>query len=166
MTASTVSSLPAHELTAGDKAPNVNLIADGNATINLADLKGKKNVVLYFYPKDDTPGCTVEAKDFGAALRDFEKADTVIFGVSKDSVQSHEKFKEKYCLPFQLLSDSQGDVCDAYGVWVEKSMYGKAYMGIDRSTFLIDKTGTIRHLWRKVKVDGHAQEVLKAAQGL
>src|SRR6185437_8464509 len=117
-------------------------------------------------PKDDTPGCTVEAKDFRDHVKDFEKANTVIIGVSKDSLASHEKFKEKYCLPFPLASDETGRVCEEYGVWVEKSNYGKTYMGIERTTFLIDKTGVIRHIWRKVKVDGHVKDVLEAAKAL
>lgn len=149
---------------AGDKAPDFNLPADSGAAISLKSLKGK-NVVLYFYPKDDTPGCTVEAKDFRDHLKDFEKSDTVILGASKDSVESHDKFKKKFCLPFALLSDT-GSLCDDYGVWKEKSMYGKTYMGIERTTFLIDKTGVIRRVWNKVKVDGHVKEVLEASQSL
>ena len=148
----------------GDAAPDFNAPSDGAGTISLSKLKGK-NVVLYFYPKDDTPGCTVEAKDFGALSKDFEKANTVIIGVSKDSVQSHDKFKQKYCLPFALASDN-ASICEDYGVWTEKSMYGKTYMGIERTTFLIDAKGIIRNIWRKVKVDNHAKEVLEAAKAL
>lgn len=151
------------ELSIGDKAPDFSLPADGEKTITLSGLKGKK-VVLYFYPKDDTPGCTIEAKDFRDHLQDFTKAGAVVIGMSKDSVKSHEKFKEKYCLPFPLASDESGSTCEAYGVWVEKSMYGKTYMGIERATFLIDEKGVIRHIWRKVKVEGHMAEVLAAAQ--
>lgn len=150
----------AAELLVGDKAPDFSLPSDGGKTISLSALKGK-NVVLYFYPKDDTPGCTVEAKDFRDTIKDFEKLNTVILGVSKDSVDSHDAFKKKYCLPFALIS-ADGDMCEAYGVWKEKSMYGKTYMGIERTTFLIDKTGKIANLWRKVKVDGHVAEVLAA----
>jgi peroxiredoxin Q/BCP len=153
----------AKELSVGDKAPEFSLPTDGGKTVSLKELGGK-NVVLYFYPKDDTPGCTIEAKDFRDHLKDFQKSDTVILGASKDSVKSHEKFKEKFCLPFPLLSDEEGTLCADYGVWVEKSMYGKKYMGIERATFLIDKTGVIKNIWRKVKVDGHVKEVLDAAE--
>jgi peroxiredoxin Q/BCP len=153
------------ELSVGDKAPDFSLPSDGAKTISLKGLKGK-SVVLYFYPKDDTPGCTIEAKDFRDHLKEFESAGAVILGASKDSVKSHEKFKEKFCLPFPLLSDEEGRLCADYGVWVEKSMYGKTYMGIERATFLIDKTGVIRNIWRKVKVDGHVKEVLEAAKAL
>ncbi|MDE3061363.1 MAG: thioredoxin-dependent thiol peroxidase [Pseudomonadota bacterium] len=154
---------PNAELKAGDKAPLWN--APVTPAIDPESLRGK-NMVLYFYPKDDTPGCTVEAKDFRDHIKEFEKAGTVVIGVSKDSVKSHDKFKEKYCLPFPLASDESGKMCEDYGVWVEKSMYGKSYMGIERATFLIDNTGTIRRIWRKVKVDGHVKEVLEAAKGL
>jgi thioredoxin-dependent peroxiredoxin len=154
---------PAPTLSVGDKAPDFNLPADGGRTIRLSELKGKK-VVLYFYPKDDTPGCTIEAKDFRDFAKDFEAAGAVVIGVSKDSVGSHEKFKEKYCLPFPLVSDESGATCEAYGVWAEKSMYGKTYMGIERTTFLIDTGGTVRNVWRKVKVDGHVKEVLAAVK--
>jgi peroxiredoxin Q/BCP len=150
-------------LSEGDKAPDFTLPTDGNNSVTLAGFKGKKNVVLYFYPKDDTPGCTIEAKDFGALTPEFAKADTIIIGLSKDPVKSHDKFKEKYCLPFTLASDAEDEVCEAYGVWVEKSMYGKTYMGINRATFLIDKKGVIKKVWPKVQVEGHAAEVLKAA---
>jgi len=152
-------------LNVGDKAPDFTLPVDGGKTVALSDLKGK-NVVLYFYPKDDTPGCTIEAKDFRDHMKEFDKANTVVLGASKDSVKSHEKFKEKFCLPFPLLSDESGEMCAAYGVWAEKSMYGKKYMGIERATFLIDKTGVIRTIWPKVKVDGHVKEVLEAAKTL
>ncbi len=157
-------SLPPVTLTAGNAAPNFQLTTDKGA-INLADFKGK-NVVLYFYPKDDTPGCTMEAKDFRDHLQAFTDANTTIIGVSKDSVQSHGKFQQKYCLPFTLGSDETGNVCEDYGVWGEKSMYGKKYMGIERATFLIDAQGTLRHIWRKVKVDGHVKDVLAASQKL
>lgn len=153
------------ELHEGDTAPDFTLPGDGGTDISLAALKGKK-VVLYFYPKDDTPGCTTEAKDFAERMDAFAKAGTVIVGISKDTVAKHDGFKEKYCLPFMLASDYQNDVCERYGVWSEKSMYGKTYMGITRATFLIDAQGKIARIWPKVKVTGHAEEVLKAAQNL
>ncbi len=141
-------------------APNFTLPVDGGAEITLSDFKGK-NVVLYFYPKDDTPGCTTESCAFRDALPDFEKLDAVIIGLSKCSVKKHDKFKEKHSLNFPLASDENGSVCEAYGTWVEKSMYGRKYMGIDRSTFLINKEGKIAHIWRKVKVTGHVDDVAK-----
>jgi peroxiredoxin Q/BCP len=150
----------------GDKAPVFSMNTDAGGKVSLKDFLGKKNVVLYFYPKDDTPGCTLEAKDFSELAAGFKKADTVIIGVSKDTVKSHDTFKSKYCLPFTLGSDGDGSVCEAYGVWVEKSMYGKKYMGIQRATFLIDKKGIIAGVWPKVSVTGHAAEVLKVAQSL
>jgi len=149
----------------GKKAPAFTMPTDGGGKISLKDLKGQK-VVLYFYPKDDTPGCTKEACGFRDALPDFSKIDAVIIGVSKDTVAKHDKFKDKYDLPFTLASDEDGKVCEAYGTWVEKSMYGRKYMGIDRSTFLIDDQGVLRGEWRKVKVKGHVEEVLEAAQAL
>ena len=152
-------------LEVGDKAPNFNLPTDGGGNISLKDLKGE-TVILYFYPKDDTPGCTKEACGFRDALPDFSKAKAKVIGVSKDPVKKHDKFKDKYDLTFPLASDEDGAICEAYGAWVEKSMYGRKYMGIDRSTFLIDGKGVIRGIWRKVKVPGHVDEVLKAAQDL
>lgn len=140
-------------------APDFTLLADNGKKISLHDLRGKK-VVLYFYPKDDTPGCTKEACGFRDALPDFTKVKAEIIGISKDDLASHQKFKQKYTLPFTLLSDEDGKVCEAYGVWVEKSMYGKKYMGIDRTTFLIDEKGIVQHIWHKVNVDGHVEEVL------
>jgi len=134
-------------------------------TVSLKALKGK-TVVLYFYPKDDTSGCTAEACAFRDALPDFSKVKAEIVGVSRDPVASHDKFKTKYDLPFPLASDVDGKVCQAYGVWVEKSMYGRKYMGIERATFLIDAKGVVRKVWRKVKVPGHAEEVLAAAAAL
>ena len=131
----------------------------------LAAAKGK-NVILYFYPKDDTPGCTKEACAFQESLPDFSGADEVVIGVSKDSEASHDKFKKKYGLDFALVSDGDGAICEAFGVWVEKMNYGKKYMGIERSTFLIDKAGLVRQAWRKVKVDGHAGKVLDALKAL
>ena len=149
----------------GDKAPDFTLPADGGGMVSLRALKGKP-VVLYFYPKDDTSGCTAEACAFRDALPDFSKLKAEIVGVSRDSVASHDLFKRKFELPFPLASDEDGKVCRAYGVWVEKSMYGRKYMGIERSTFLIDANGVVRKMWRKVKVPGHAQDVLEAAEAL
>jgi peroxiredoxin Q/BCP len=152
-------------LAVGDKAPDFTLPTDGGGEVSLKALKGK-TVVLYFYPRDDTPGCTTEACAFRDALPDFSKVKATVIGVSKDTVASHDKFKTKFKLPFPLASDAGGKVCEAYGAWGEKSMYGKKYMGIERSTFLIDGKGVVRNIWRKVKVDGHAAEVLKAAEAL
>lgn len=152
-------------LSVGDKAPQFAVEFSYKEPVTQASFKGK-NVVVYFYPKDDTPGCTIEAKDFRDNIKAFDATNTVIVGVSKDSVKSHDKFKEKYCLPFPLASDESGAMCEDFGVWVEKSMYGKSYMGIERATFLIDKGGIIRRIWRKVKVDGHVQEVLDAARAI
>ena len=152
-------------LSVGKPAPDFTLPTDGGGEVTLSALKGKK-VIVYFYPKDDTPGCTKEACGFRDALPDFSEADAEIIGVSKDSVAKHDKFKAKYELPFTLASDSDGTVCEAYGTWVEKSMYGKKYMGIDRATFLIDENGVLQAEWRKVKVPGHVDAVLEAARGL
>ena len=149
----------------GKPAPTFSKPTDGGGTLSLKDLKGKK-VILYFYPKDDTPGCTKEACGFRDALPDFGVADAEVIGVSKDSAAKHDKFKAKYDLPFTLVSDEDGEICEAYGTWVEKSMYGKKYMGIDRATFLIDEKGVVRRVWRKVKVPGHVEEVLEAARNL
>ncbi len=125
-----------------------------------------KNVVLYFYPKDDTPGCTKEALEFTALADQFEAQNTMVVGISKDTVKKHEKFKTKYDLNVVLVSDAEGEVCESFGTWVEKKMYGKTYMGIERSTFLIDGTGTIVTEWRKVKVPGHVDAVLEAVTSL
>lgn len=152
-------------LNAGDIAPTFSMPTETGEILELASLTGK-TVVLYFYPKDDTPGCTVEAKDFRDSIEAFKSANTVVIGVSKDSVSSHEKFSGKLCLPFSLASDETTTVCEDYGVWVEKNMYGKKYMGIERATFLIDGKGIIRQVWRKVKVEGHVAEVLNAAKAL
>jgi peroxiredoxin Q/BCP len=152
-------------LAVGDKAPDFTLQTDGGGEVSLKALKGK-TVVLYFYPRDDTPGCTAEACAFRDSLPDFSKVKATIIGVSKDTVASHDKFKTKFKLPLPLASDADGKVCEAYGAWGEKSMYGKKYMGIERSTFLIDGNAVVRNIWRKVKVDGHAAEVLKAAEAL
>jgi peroxiredoxin Q/BCP len=149
----------------GDKAPDFDLPSDEGGDIRLSDLKGRI-VVLYFYPKDDTPGCTTEAKAFSAAGAEFKSASVVIVGVSKDSVKSHGRFRQKYDLNVRLGSDPEGKTIQDYGVWVEKSLYGRKYMGIERATFLIDQAGTIRRIWRKVSVKGHDQEVLEAARAL
>jgi thioredoxin-dependent peroxiredoxin len=149
----------------GAKAPDFTLPTDGNGEVTLSKLLGQK-VVLYFYPKDDTSGCTAEACGFRDALPDYGKTGAVVIGISKDSVAAHDRFKKKHGLPFILASDAQSQVCEKYGAWVEKSMYGRKYMGIDRSTFLIDRSGTVRGVWRKVRVPGHVAEVLKAAAAL
>jgi len=147
------------QLKPGMKAPDFDLPTGDGKNLSLKSLKGKK-VVLYFYPKDNTSGCTKEACSFRDDVRKFQKKNTVIVGVSADSVQSHRKFAEKFDLPFPLLSDEGKDVIQKYGVWKEKSMYGKKYMGIERTTFVIDEKGTITHIFPKVKVDGHIDEVL------
>jgi peroxiredoxin Q/BCP len=133
--------------------------------VSLKSLKGR-NIVLYFYPKDDTPGCTKEACGFQDALPNFSKIDAEIIGISKDSPTRHQNFKKKYGLKFKLASDEDGAVCESYGVWKEKKNYGRSYMGIERSTFLIDGKGVIRKVWRKVKVNGHVDEVLEVAKAL
>ena len=152
-------------LAIGAKAPEFSLPADGGATVSLSSLKGKK-VVLYFYPKDDTSGCTREAMEFNALKGEFEKANARIVGGSADSVASHAKFKKKYDLDFTLGSDESKTMLEAYGVWVEKSMYGKKYMGIERTTVLIDANGKIARVWPKVKVPDHAAEVLEATKAI
>lgn len=149
----------------GEKAPEFSMATDGGGTVSLTGLKGRK-VVLYFYPKDDTPGCTKEACAFRDAMPDFSGIDAEIVGVSKDPVAKHDKFKAKYDLPFTLASDEESDVCEKFGVWVEKNMYGRKYMGIERATFLIDGEGVVRNVWRKVKVPGHAEAVLEAVKAL
>lgn len=151
----------ADELDVGAKAPDFSLPDQDGSTVTLKSLKGKQ-VVLYFYPKDDTSGCTKEACDFRDSLAPIKKAGAVVLGVSKDGKASHQKFIAKYGLPFALLSDEETVVCNAYGVYKEKSMYGRKYMGIERSTFVIDATGRVKALWRKVKVPGHVDEVLAA----
>lgn len=153
------------ELKTGDLAPNFNMPTDGGASVDLSALKGK-NVVLYFYPKDDTPGCTTEAIDFSTLIAEFDAANTVIIGVSKDTVAKHDKFKAKHELKVMLGSDEDGSVLEAYGVWVLKKLYGREYMGIERATFLINADGQIANIWRKVKVKGHAQAVLDAVHAL
>lgn len=155
----------AKELQVGDKAPAFKLATDGGGKIALGDLKGEI-VVLYFYPKDDTSGCTKEALAFSKEARRFRNAGATIIGVSKDSPASHDKFKKKYGLKVALASDEEVKTASAYGVWVEKSMYGRHYMGMERATFLIDGKGVIRQIWRKVKVPGHSDEVLAAVKAL
>ncbi|HZH28557.1 MAG TPA: thioredoxin-dependent thiol peroxidase [Azospirillaceae bacterium] len=149
----------------GQMAPDFTMPTNGGGTVSLAGLKGRK-VVLYFYPRDDTSGCTTQACGFNDALPDFTGADAVVIGVSKDSVASHDKFAQKFGLNFVLASDEKTDVTERYGMWVEKSMYGKKYMGIERSTVLIDGEGVIRHIWRKVKPASHPAEVLAAVKTL
>lgn len=150
---------------AGQPAPDVVLPRDGGGTVDLRDYRGKA-VVLYFYPKDDTSGCTREANEFSARAADFAAAGAIVIGVSKDSVTSHDKFRAKHGLDLVLLSDADSDVAERFGVWGEKSMYGRKYMGIDRSTFLIDATGRVAQVWRKVKVPGHVDAVLDAVRAL
>ena len=145
----------------GSKAPSFELMSDKGEKVSLKDLTGKK-VVLYFYPRDNTPGCTKEACSFSENKRKLEKAGAVVIGISTDSVASHQKFKEKYDLGFTLLSDPDKEVVKKYGVWKEKNMYGKKVMGVERTTFILDEQGKIAHIFRKVKVDGHTEEVLKA----
>ena len=149
----------------GDTAPDFTLPQDGGDPVTLSDLRPAP-VVLFFYPKDDTPGCTTENKDFTAMGPEFEAAGAKILGVSKDSVEKHAKFRTKHDLATTLLSDAEGDVCERYGVWKEKKMYGKTFMGITRATFLIDGEGRIAKVWPKVKVAGHAEEVLEAVKAL
>ena len=149
------------ELKAGDKAPDFSLPSDSGKTVTLKSLRGKQ-VVLYFYPKDDTPGCTKEACGFRDEITRIEKANTVLLGVSCDDPASHQKFSKKYGLPFTLLSDENAAVSKAYGVYKQKSMYGKTYWGIERSTFVIDEAGKLAAVFRKVKVDGHVEEIITA----
>lgn len=153
------------QISAGQTAPDFTLPRDGGTMLTLSALRPGK-VVLYFYPKDDTPGCTLEGQDFSARLADFTAAGTTVIGVSKDSVKSHDKFCKKHGLSIILVSDEGGTTCEDFGVWLEKSMYGKTYMGVERTTFLIDGTGTVARVWNKVGVKGHADEVLAAAQAL
>ncbi len=153
------------EIEIGKQAPKFSLPATGDQTLSLADFKGRK-LVLYFYPKDSTPGCTKEGQAFSALYPKFQAADCEILGVSRDGVKSHENFKAKQGFPFELLSDKEETLCQAFDVIKEKNMYGRKVLGIERSTFLIDPKGVLRAEWRKVKVDGHAEEVLAAVQGL
>jgi peroxiredoxin Q/BCP len=149
----------------GDRVPDVTLEGMEAKPVRPSDFSGQK-LVLYFYPKDDTTGCTREAQDFTALADQFAAAGTWVLGVSKDSVAKHRKFTDKYELRVPLATDSDGSVCEAFGVWIEKSMYGRKYMGIDRSTFLVDRDGVVKRVWRKVSVPGHAVEVLRAAEEL
>ena len=149
----------------GKKVPDFELPATGDKTINLSSLKGN-NVVLYFYPKDSTPGCTLEGQDFRDSIEEFRSHKTIILGVSRDSIKSHEKFKSARAFPFDLLSDEDENLCTLFDVIKEKNMYGKKVMGIERSTFLIDQTGKLCNEWRKVKVKGHVKAVLEAVKSL
>lgn len=153
------------DLTAGDMAPDFNLPRDGGGSVSLAEMRGSP-VVLYFYPKDDTSGCTTEALAFSALADEFAKAGVKVIGLSPDPVKSHDKFVAKHGLSVILASDEDKTALSAYGVWKEKSMYGRTYMGVERSTFLIDRDGRVAAVWRKVKVAGHAEAVLKAARAL
>ena len=152
-------------LSEGDPVPDVKLEGMDGQAISPADFRGQK-LVLYFYPKDDTSGCTREAQDFTALAEEFEKAGTWIIGVSKDDAKKHRKFTDKYGLKVPLATDPDGSVCGAFGTWIQKSMYGRKYMGIERATFLIDADGVVQRVWRGVKVPGHAEEVLAAARDL
>jgi len=149
----------------GEKAPEFNMPTDGGEQVSLDALKGTP-FVLYFYPKDSTPGCTTEAKDFTASIKEFDKLGVKVIGVSRDSLKKHANFREKQALEVILASDEDGATCEAFGVWVEKNMYGRKYMGIERATFLIDDAGVIRNVWRKVRVKGHVDAVLEAAKAL
>lgn len=154
------------KLNLGDKAPKFKTLASDGSTVSLDDFKGKKNVVLYFYPKDDTSGCTVEACGFRDMSKDFVKKDAVVLGVSPDGLKSHQKFVAKFDLSFLLLSDEDKKICQDYGVWVEKSMYGRKYMGVARTTFVINKDGKVAQIFESVKPQGHNQEVLEIVTGL
>lgn len=154
----------AKALEIGDAAPNFNLPANGERTVGLTDYKGRQ-LVVYFYPKDNTPGCTTESIDFTNALTDFDAAGTDVIGVSADSVKKHENFIAKHNLGITLLADEEQIMLNDYGVWVEKNMYGRKFMGIERATYLIDAQGKIKQIWRKVKVKGHVEAVLEAARG-
>jgi thioredoxin-dependent peroxiredoxin len=150
---------------AGQKVPEFSVPDADGASVSPADLRGRK-AVLYFYPKDDTSGCTLEAVEFTARLPEFEAADTAVLGISKDSVKSHARFRDKHALEVRLLSDEDGAMVERFGVWGEKSMYGRTYMGIERATFLLDADGTVARVWRNVKVPGHVEQVLEAARAL
>lgn len=155
----------AKEISIGDVVSNFTLPSDQGDNIELKSLLGK-NVVIYFYPKDDTPGCTIEAKDFSCKLDEFKNLNTIVLGISKDDLKRHEKFRSKYNLEHILLSDVDGKICEEFGCWVEKSMYGKKYMGIARKTFLIDKNGIIKKIWPAVKIEGHVDEVIAAIKAM
>ncbi len=149
----------------GDKAPDFTLPTDNGGELTLSELKGKK-VVLYFYPKDSTPGCTTQAKGFRDEIKAFAEANCVIVGASEDTIKRHDNFKAKQELNFPLVSDAESDLCESYGVWQEKKMYGKTFMGIVRTTFIIDEEGIVQKIWPKVKVKGHVEEVLETVQAL
>jgi peroxiredoxin Q/BCP len=150
----------------GRLAPDFELPAQGGGSVRLSDFRGKRHVVLYFYPKDDTPGCTREACDFRDAYVELTGRDVAILGVSKDDVDSHERFAKKYGLPFTLLSDADGDVSERYGVWKDRKLYGRASRGIERTTFLVDKQGVVRRIFPRVKVEGHVDEIAAAVDAL
>ncbi|HEX8444509.1 MAG TPA: peroxiredoxin [Allosphingosinicella sp.] len=149
----------------GNSVPDVKMEGPEGKSVSPADFSGQK-LVVYFYPKDDTSGCTKEAQDFTALADQFTAAGTWVLGVSKDNAAKHRKFTEKYELKVPLATDVDGSACEAFGVWVEKSMYGRKYMGIERATFLVDRDGVVKRVWRKVSVPGHAEEVLRAAEEL
>ena len=153
------------DITEGQAAPAFDLSTDGDSRVTLAGLKGK-SVILYFYPKADTPGCTTEGLDFSALADQFAAANAVVIGVSRDAVKKLDRFKAKHDLKVVLGSDEDGAVCEAYGTWIMKKLYGREYMGVERATFLIDSAGVVRRIWRSVKVKGHAEQVLEAAQSL
>ena len=150
----------------GDTVPDFSAPATSELNFKLSNYKGKSNLVIYFYPKDSTPGCTTEGKDFSSHYAKFQSLDTEIFGISKDTMKRHDNFKAKQEFPFELISDESGEVCELFGVWQLKKNFGKEYMGIVRSTFLIDKEGIVQQVWDKVRVKGHADEVLEAVKGL
>lgn len=152
-------------LNIGDKAPQFELLGDGGGTVRLSDFAGQP-VVVYFYPKDDTAGCTAEAIDFSRLKPEFAKAGTAVIGISPDSAKKHDKFREKHELTVALAADEERKAIEAYGVWVEKQMYGRSYMGVERTTFLIGRDGRIAQIWRKVRVKGHAEAVLEAVRSL
>lgn len=152
-------------ITIGNKAPSFTAIATGDQTIKLKDLAGK-NIILYFYPRDNTPGCTQESQEFSEKCSSFKKHNAIILGISRDTLSSHEKFKAKYEMPFELIADPEETLCECYKVMKMKNMYGKQVRGIERSTFLIDEKGVIRQIWRKVKVPGHVDEVLESVKSL
>ena len=150
----------------GDTVPNFEAPATSDLHFKLSDFKGKSNLVIYFYPKDSTPGCTIEGNDFSALHKTFKSLDTEIFGISKDSMKRHDNFKNKQGFTFDLISDIDTEICELFGIWQLKKTFGKEYMGIVRSTFLIDKDGVLQQSWDKVKVKGHADEVLEAVKSL
>ena len=147
-------------------APDFTSVNQDDKSVSLSQFKGKQNVVLYFYPKDDTPGCTIEANEFTTLVKDFAEADTVVLGISKDSCEKHRKFIDKYDLKIELLADTSGDICEKYHTWGEQRFMGKKYMGIARSTFVIDKSGKLIEVLYKVKARGHAQQMLELVRGL